>query len=294
MLQNFFQLNEVEAASDIASEEDLLTLLQNHDRIENAIYRADTFQPRRPRNVIRNRTFNNVSFRSTLFRDVEFRDCTFEDCLFVGSEFNRCEIHRSIFRGCNLHKARLVDTYIDPALLIGVFDPTRHANIGVWVFQQLRSNSLNTHQPYFFQIADWEFRRWLRFELLSEVARGARRRHEVFGAVVHNWAYEFFMGYGHSLTRFGFTSLALFVGVLEFNCWFWETGVSDLVMNEKVAAADPVSRTIYYSVVTLTTLGYGDVTPASSGGMLVAAGEALLGLIWLGTLTSVIVKKLFR
>lgn len=162
------------------------------------------------------------------------------------------------------------------------------------MFQQLRSNALNTHQPEFFQIADWEFRRWLRFELLSEVTRGIKSPLDVWWPVFKNWTYDFFMGYGHSLTRFALTSVALFVGILELNCWFWGGGDSELAMTEKVMAVDGIARLLYYTVVTLTTLGYGDVTPVTAGGMILAATEALLGLIWFGMFTSIIVKKVFR
>src|SRR5436190_237447 len=170
MLENFFQLNDSAAARKITSQEELVSLLSN-SVFENLVYLPPEFRPSRPRNVIRKKTFRNVSFRTTLFYDVEFRNCTFEDCLFVGSEFQRCEFHHCTFSGNNLHKARFVDSYIDPQALVGVFNPLKHANIGVWVFQQLRANALNTHQPEFFQIADWQFRRWRRHELVSEFKR---------------------------------------------------------------------------------------------------------------------------
>jgi hypothetical protein len=294
MLHDFFKLNGADTAAKIATQDEFLELLRSNTRIENVIFVPDEFRPTRPQNVIRKKFFCNVSFRSTRFYGVEFRDCTFEDCLFVGSEFDRCEIHDCSFTGCNFQKVRLVDTYVDPKAFVRLFDPARHANIGVWVFQQLRSNALNTHQPEFFQTADWQFRRWRRHELIDQFKRDEKTLSEVWWQVSINRIYEFFVGYGHSLTRFAFTSLVVFAAILSFNCWFWQNSDRDMAMTPSVAAVDPISRGVYYAVVTLTTLGYGDITPITAHGMFVAAAEALIGLVWFGMLTSIIVKKVFR
>ena len=65
-------------------------------------------------------------------------------------------------------------------------------------------------------------------------------------------------------------------------------------MSAKAEAVNGTARIVYYTLVTLTTLGYGDITPTTGGGMIVAGLEALLGLLWFGMLTSIIVKKVFR
>ncbi len=51
---------------------------------------------------------------------------------------------------------------------------------------------------------------------------------------------------------------------------------------------------LYYSVVTLTTLGYGDVLPASSAAQLVAMLEVILGYVMLGGLLSIFANKMAR
>lgn len=50
----------------------------------------------------------------------------------------------------------------------------------------------------------------------------------------------------------------------------------------------------YYSVVTLTTLGYGDVTPASVGAQVVAMIEVVIGYVMLGGLLSIFSSKMAR
>ncbi len=51
---------------------------------------------------------------------------------------------------------------------------------------------------------------------------------------------------------------------------------------------------LYYSVVTLTTLGYGDVVPASSWAQLLAMLEVVLGYVMLGGLLSIFANKMAR
>jgi hypothetical protein len=49
---------------------------------------------------------------------------------------------------------------------------------------------------------------------------------------------------------------------------------------------------LYFSYVTLATLGYGDYTPASNVGHMLAVVEALLGQIYLVTVVAVLVARL--
>lgn len=50
----------------------------------------------------------------------------------------------------------------------------------------------------------------------------------------------------------------------------------------------------YFSLVTLTTLGYGDVVPASLGAQVVAMSEVVLGYLMLGGLISIFATKMAR
>ena len=51
---------------------------------------------------------------------------------------------------------------------------------------------------------------------------------------------------------------------------------------------------LYFSYVTLATLGYGDYTPASNLGHMVAVSEALIGQLYLVTVVAVLVTRLRR
>ncbi len=51
---------------------------------------------------------------------------------------------------------------------------------------------------------------------------------------------------------------------------------------------------VYYSIITITTLGYGDVVPASLAGQIVAIAEVISGYLMLGGLLSILSNKMAR
>ena len=53
-------------------------------------------------------------------------------------------------------------------------------------------------------------------------------------------------------------------------------------------------RPFYSSIVTYTTLGFGDVTPASVAGTIVVALEAICGYVALGLLIAILANKVAR
>jgi hypothetical protein len=51
------------------------------------------------------------------------------------------------------------------------------------------------------------------------------------------------------------------------------------------------SDTLYFSLITLTTVGYGDITPAANLARAIAASEALTGQLYLVSVVAVVVSR---
>jgi Ion channel len=51
------------------------------------------------------------------------------------------------------------------------------------------------------------------------------------------------------------------------------------------------SDTLYFSLITLTTVGYGDITPASNVARAIASGEALIGQLYLVSIVAAVVAR---
>ncbi|HEY2792837.1 MAG TPA: potassium channel family protein [Micromonosporaceae bacterium] len=69
-----------------------------------------------------------------------------------------------------------------------------------------------------------------------------------------------------------------------------------LTVSHYVNGADPAntSTMLYYSVITITTVGYGDITPATGLARAVASTEALIGQLYLVSVVAAVVSRYRR
>jgi hypothetical protein len=51
-------------------------------------------------------------------------------------------------------------------------------------------------------------------------------------------------------------------------------------------------RMLYFSAITITTLGFGDITPVSSVARIIVGGEAVLGIVLMGLFLNSVAQKL--
>jgi hypothetical protein len=289
MLADFWHLNGNN--NQTVTQAQLVNLIAANQLIENVIYQPGLFAPVRPQSIVGGRVFRNVSFRSAHFQGIEFRSSSFEDCLFMGAIFEHCEFHECTFVGCNPYKARFINTYIDPKVFDRTLDPEHHANIGVFLFQQLRFNAFATYQPDFAESADWLFRKWQRYELNYKFLNRRITGPTYWSKWTLSHIYELVAGFGHSFTRFAITSSILFAIIVILNHTLWQnfsTGGSALKASHHWYSAS------YFTAVTLTTLGYGDITPKTVSGMMLAGAEALTGFFWFALLAAMLVRRFFR
>jgi hypothetical protein len=291
VLNNFFKLNE--PFQYVNSSATFFELLAASDLVQDVAYTPRVLTATRPYGEIKGKTFKNVSFKATTVRRLEFRACTFRDCLFLGTMFRDCEFHDCRFVGCNPYKARFSGTYINPLS----FDentllPSTQSNIGVGLYQQLLANALQAHQSDFAGAAEFLFRRWKRHLLGYE----HKRKKTLWASFALQWTrskvYEVFAGYGLRPGRFALWSLAFLVAVISLNHLLW--GSLSMTGNHQGLERRQPIVSAYYTIVTLTTVGYGDIVPGSLFGMAVACVEALVGIVWLSMLVGVVFRKVFR
>jgi len=287
MLIDFFHLNP--EVTEIESEEELLDHFKRSDQLKNVIYRPDKLAPTRPLNRFSNYKFENVSFSKTVIKEVIFIACEFKDCLFIGTTFLKCEFHRCKFNGCNLHKIIFKDTYINPNVFAKLLDHRKHSNIGVHLFHQLNVNSLNTYQRDFAITAEFFFRKWKRYQLTYEWKNGELGFLSFFKQWLPNILYYLLAGYGLRAKFFAKWTIILVSIVVFINYYFWN--VFTIIGKE---GKNGLIEAFYFTIITLTTVGYGDLVPASNIGMFVIGLEAILGIVWLGVFASMIIRRLVR
>jgi hypothetical protein len=290
MLNSFFKLND--GGKRLSSERELLELIRHGDGLRDILFEPDRLALKRPENKIKDKNFTNVSFAKTLIEGLEFTRCKFVDCLFIATVFRGCEFHDCTFVGCNPYRVRFEDTYIDPVAFAGLLDPKIHSNIGVRLFQQLLHNSHGCQQPEFARQAHYYFQKWKRYQLSYDY----RRKEIKFYQYVRKWLPSFFYdhlcGYGIRIRPFVRLTVVFVVACTVINHFLW--GAYQMHNSTGMALAASPVVSIYYTIITMTTLGYGDYTPTAGLGMLASSCQAVFGIVWLSLLASIIIKRVSK
>lgn len=95
--------------------------------------------------------------------------------------------------------------------------------------------------------------------------------------------------YGESMPKIIFTALSV-IGICALFYWW----IGGIVYS---ACSNPTRgfwTNLYFSIVTFTTLGYGDLHPASTGARIVAVSEAFLGAFLLAYFVVIVSRKIMR
>ena len=290
MLKEFFKLNP--DFKTIDTEEDLLEIIEHGDGVRDILFKPDIFAPARPLNKIRGKKFTNVSFTKTVLDGLEFTKCEFVDCLFIGSIIRNCEFHDCTFEGCNPYKILFESTYIDPRVFTTILNPKVHSNIGVGLFQRLLQNSRSCHQPEFARQALYLFQKWKRYQLSYAFSQGKIGKREYLKKWLPSVLYDYLAGYGIRVLPFVRLTIVLLVVCTIFNHFAW--GSYHMHNTTEMASKARPIVSFYYTVITMTTLGYGDYTPTTPFGMLAASGQSVLGILWLSALASIIINRVSK
>ncbi len=151
---------------------------------------------------------------------------------------------------------------------------------------------------YFERVARWR-------ALRARRAKGLTVGRQIRNAVMR-WVYMFLWfldcvflrwptAYGASLARL-FVTWGILVGI--FAALFLLLSESGLVLFDQTSPgleyAFSFGRSLYFSVITFTTLGYGDIRPAPGLGSALCATEAILGGIMMALTVLVIGRKFMR
>ena len=289
MLKDFFKLN---GSPGRIETNEFLSHLERSDHLKNVIYFPEELFIDRPKNKLKNKVFENVSFSKTIVKNINFINCRFEDCLFIGTEFIACEFHGCVFKCCNPYQAQFKQTYLNPIHFAKTLNPKEHSNIGIILFQKLMANFIELKQHQLSKLSEYYFRKWKRYQLCYDYRNNKISESEFLKKWIPDKFYDLFAGYGLRAAPFIGWTLIIFVLVIFVNHLLW----NNFGMQGDLNGIDKPNliTTFYYTVITLSTLGYGDITPSTYLGMAFAGIESILGIIWLAILASVIIRKIVR
>ena len=197
-----------------------------------------------------------ANFRGAILREADLRGADFSQ-----ADLREADISESRVEGTDFFRADLRRVHLEE--LVG--------------FEKARWIGVNLADVNF--VGAYRARRFILDQNFIEDFRSANRASE--------WAYRVWWitsDCGRSMTRWCLWTLA---AVLFYAGLFSLVGVD-------YGIHDTWLSPVYFSVVTLTTLGYGDAAPASVGGQLVAMAAVVTGYLMLGGLLSILSNKMAR
>ncbi len=288
-------------SQSVGSQEELYALLQKSGHLKNISYNPDKLSPNPTDNPqqyqIRDTTFERVSFSKTCISGLTFRNCIFDRCLFIGATIEDCEFHDCKFKSSNTHKISITGTYINPVSFQDCLNKDKYQNIGVHLYQILLRNYRKIEQIEFEREAHFLFLRWKRFQDGYEIKEDWREKKnrvscgfwcKCLGYVFRLVLWEKFFGWGLRLSNFTGTVFGVMTLFFVLNYSFrQEFGLEQ--GNEPISSC---VEALYYTVISFTTLGYGDIVPTTSAGQIFASFQSLIGFCLLALLASMFSRRI--
>lgn len=224
----------------------------------------------------RNARFNEAYLGECTFAQGDFTDADFRDAILSHAQFRKAILTKIDFSGALLFEADFDSAYVGGA----IFDNA-----------DLREAHLRGMKRY-------KTASWISVDVrLVDFCGAYRVRRHIYD---ENYLHEF--RNHNALNRVIFTlwwltsdcgrSLVRWTGLVGCTILIFSALYARVDMNYGEYATD--LSPVYYSAVTLTTLGYGALVPASETAQLLVLAESLLGYVALGGFLAIFANKMTR
>lgn len=227
---------------------------------------------------LRNAKLQQIDFTGTTFVDCDLSQSEFSGCCLWYTRFDRCRVnYQSILR--NLPHEDNLQTQVLRSLRLNAVSEgdTRQAN--KLLLRELDSERRNLYNC-FMHTSDYYKDRYK-----------SVKRFAAFISWLGHWAQRIVWGYGLRLKNLALT-IALLIFVLSLVAY--ETKA----LYNFGASAEPRALefldAVYVTIITFCTVGFGDITPATAGGRVMASVTAVCGVIAWGFFVAAIYRRLAK
>jgi uncharacterized protein YjbI with pentapeptide repeats len=208
------------------------------------------------KSILSHADFRCANLIRSRFREADLRHSDFTECALRSSDFSLSRIDGAVFNNADLRDARL-------RRIVGF----RSAH---WIGTDIRD--VNFAGAYM-----------LRRIVLDQNYLKEFRSESGYSRIL----YVFWKATSDCGRSMGLWFLWIIVLILFFAWVYTWVGID---YGKHPTSLSP----LYYSVVTFTTLGYGDVMPSTVGGQIAAMAEAFVGYLMLGGLLAILSSKIAR
>lgn len=235
--------------------------------------------------VFKNKTFQKVSFKSTDIKYINFINCKFYDCLFIGSKLINCEFINCEFERTNTHKIKINNCLIDPIQFKNNFELKKDANIAVDLYHELYRNSKLEEQPKYANISLYQMKLALSYNLNYKLNIEEIGKVKFYCEKTKDFFHKNFTGYGLRIDRI-FISFIIIVIVMSFLNFTLIDSFSDKMSG--------LVDSFYFTFVTVTTLGYGDITPETNTSKIIIIIESVVGFVYMSLFVGAFINRVLR
>ncbi|WP_319780020.1 pentapeptide repeat-containing protein [Maridesulfovibrio sp.] len=229
-----------------------------------------------------------TDFRRTNLTETDFSNAIIEETNFTDANLANASIHNA-----TINKTKLINTNLKGAHLTNVHMTNTEVQ-GVKFDNTMKCRGINIQGCYGSQ-------RFVRHVMDLDYIEETQKKHPKF-----YWWWKITSDCGRSFERWAMWSIgfALSFGVAFANypAWSWLpdwmknflTSIAPAFSYSNPGIQDGWFTPYYFSIVTFTTLGFGDVTPTNTAGQLWLTAEVTLGYIMLGGLITLFANKMVR
>lgn len=279
------------------------------------------------RSEFKDADFSNSAFVDATLTGVDFEGAKLSNTVLTDSRVNESNLRLAELSGTDLRNVNLTDsTFYDASVdNISINDSTqldsrfveeRRADksksrseaielykqaVGayrIWMSKMRERGKISEARHYYFREREVRRKRtWLQTEKavhrFLEEDMGSSEIKDIINKLFHSMLYSVsrrIFGYGEKLTNVVVWSTILICSYSIFYATIGKLSTSGDVFTG-VGIFNAVLRSLYFSVVTFTTLGYGDISPASSLTAIAAMTEAVLGAIFVALFVFVLGRR---
>jgi len=261
---------------------------ETDDAWRNLLFYPESFESKsRHPIVFTGKEFFEVSFKDTDIKRVRFVRCRFERCLFIGATVTDCEFTDCEFIETNTSKLKIKQCLFDPLSFEKNFDFENDTNIAIDLYHSLYRNASEEHQPIHAIESLYRMKRAEYSHLNSQKQRGIISSREYYSKKIGHIVSDFVSGYGLRTMRV-LRLLTIVIGSFSIinyllRCYIFPPDSEFTIVDS-----------IYFSCITITTLGFGDITPVTAFGKLFVTFQALSGFVVISIFLAAVTNRALR
>lgn len=296
---------------------------------ENLSFEECTFKYSYFKNI--NSEFSNVQFLKCSFKDCNFILCSLPGLQISSSILENVEIKNTNFKGakliencyrgvkfiddCNLMNAYIVKTHSSMDISFINENSYTKLNYGTYMGrfneskkQGIRNNYYNMEEQLKTSYSFMDFaEQYMRNHVSGKYGICFYESRKVFHKTlsgkkrIKSRLADLVCGYGEKPVRTFYLSLAI---ILVFSFLYAVVGIntssgpislkSSKLGSKGGSIIEVMIYSLYFSIVTFSTVGYGDITPGGILGAVLSIIEIILGILLIGIWTATLVRKMTR